>query len=46
MRTFNYNVSEQKTPAVRKNVRGMNAPIAYNANIIPTGFSSGIFGFS
>ena len=33
-------------PAVRKNVRGMNAPITNNATIIPTGFSSGIVGFS
>ena len=41
-----YNVSAQKTPAVRKNVRGMNAPITNNATIIPTGFSSGIVGFS
>ena len=41
-----YNDSAQKTPAVRKNVRGMNAPITYNATIIPTGFSSGIVGFS
>ena len=40
------NDSAQKTPAVRKNVRGMNAPITYNATIIPTGFSSGIVGFS
>lgn len=38
--------SAQKTPAVRKNVRGMNAPITNNATIIPTGFSSGIVGFS
>ena len=49
-RTFdscnNYNDSAQKTPAVRKNVRGMNAPITNNATIIPTGFSSGIVGFS
>lgn len=43
---FNYNDSAQKTPAVRKNVRGMNAPITNNATIIPTGFSSGIVGFS
>ena len=42
----NYNDSAQKTPAVRKNVRGMNAPITNNATIIPTGFSSGIVGFS
>ena len=41
-----YNDSAQKTPAVRKNVRGMNAPITNNATIIPTGFSSGIVGFS
>lgn len=41
-----YNASAQKTPAVRKNVRGMNAPITNNATIIPTGFSSGIVGFS
>ena len=41
-----YNVSAQKTPAVRKNVRGMNAPITNNATIIPIGFSSGIVGFS
>ena len=40
------NNSAQKTPAVRKNVRGMNAPITNNATIIPTGFSSGIVGFS
>ena len=43
---MNYNDSAQKTPAVRKNVRGMNAPITNNATIIPTGFSSGIVGFS
>ena len=42
----NYNDSAQKTPAVRKNVRGMNAPITNNATIIPRGFSSGIVGFS
>ena len=41
-----HNDSAQKTPAVRKNVRGMNAPITNNATIIPTGFSSGIVGFS
>ena len=41
-----YNDSAQKTPAVRKNVRGMNAPITNNATIIPTGFSSGIVVFS
>ena len=41
-----YNDSAQKTPAVRKNVRGMNAPITNNATIIPTGFSSGIVGYS
>lgn len=41
-----YNDSAQKTPTVRKNVRGMNAPITNNATIIPTGFSSGIVGFS
>lgn len=41
-----YNDSAQKTPAVRKNVRGMNAPITNNATIIPTGFSSGVVGFS
>ena len=41
-----YNDSAQKTTAVRKNVRGMNAPITNNATIIPTGFSSGIVGFS
>ena len=41
-----YNDSAQKTPAVRKNVRGMNAPITNNATIIPIGFSSGIVGFS
>lgn len=41
-----YNDSAQKTPAVRNNVRGMNAPITNNATIIPTGFSSGIVGFS
>lgn len=28
-----YNDSAQKTPAVRKNVRGMNAPITNNATI-------------
>ena len=39
-----YNVSAQKTSAVRKNVRGMNAPITNNATIIPIGFSSGIVG--
>ena len=38
-----YNVSAQKTPAVRKNVRGMNAPIVYKPDIIPTDFSSGIW---
>ena len=43
---FNYNDSAQKTPAVRRNVRGMNAPITNNATIIPIGFSSGIVGFS
>ena len=42
----NYNDSAQKTPAVRKNVRGMNAPITNNATIILTGFSSGIVGNS
>ena len=41
-----YNDSAQKTPAVRKNVRRMNAPITNNATIIQTGFSSGIVGFS
>ncbi len=41
-----YNDSAQKTPAVRKNVRGMNAPITNNATIIQIGFSSGIVGFS
>ena len=41
-----YNDSAQKPPAVRKNVRGMNAPITNNATIIPTGFSSGIVGSS
>ena len=41
-----YNDSAQKTQAVRKNVRGMNAPITNNATIIQTGFSSGIIGFS
>ena len=41
-----YNVSAQKTLAVRKNVRGMNAPIVYKPDIIPTDFSSGIVGFS
>lgn len=41
-----YNDSAQKTPAVRKNVRGMNAPITNNATIIQTGFSSGVVGFS
>lgn len=41
-----YNDSAQKTPAVRKNVRGMNAPITNNATIIPTGFSSGILDLS
>ena len=44
--TTHYNDSAQKTLAVRKNVRGMNAPITNNATIIPTGFSSGIVGFS
>lgn len=43
---LDYNDSAQKTLAVRKNVRGMNAPITNNATIIPTGFSSGIVGFS
>ena len=43
---LDYNDSAQKTPAVHKNVRGMNAPITNNATIIPTGFSSGIVGFS
>ena len=38
-----YNVSAQKTPSVRKNVRGMNAPIVYKPDIIPTDFSSGIW---
>ena len=38
-----YNVSAQKTLAVRKNVRGMNAPIVYKPDIIPTDFSSGIW---
>lgn len=46
MLMYDYNDSAQKTPAVRKNVRGMNAPITNNATIIPTGFSSGIVGFS
>ena len=41
-----YNDSAQNPPAVRKNVRGMNAPITNNTTIIPTGFSSGIVGFS
>lgn len=41
-----YNDSAQNPPAVRKNVRGMNALITNNATIIPTGFSSGIVGFS
>ena len=41
-----YNDSAQKTPAGRKNVRGMNAPITNNATIILTGFSSGIVGNS
>ena len=45
-RCTDYNDSAQKTQAVRKNVRGMNAPITNNATIIPTGFSSGIVGFS
>ena len=45
-RCTDYNDSAQKTPAVRKNVRGMNAPITNNATIIQTGFSSGIIGFS
>ena len=43
---YDYDDSAQKTPAVRKNVRGMNAPITNNATIIPTGFSSGIVGSS
>ena len=43
---IDYNDSAQKTPAVRKNVRGMNAPITNNATIILTGFSSGIVGNS
>lgn len=38
----NYNVSAQKTLSVRKNVRGMNAPIVYKPDIIPTDFFSGI----
>ena len=47
MKTLNdYNDSAQKTPDVRRNVRVMNAPITNNATIIPTGFSSGIFGLS
>ena len=47
MKTLNdYNDSAQKTPAVRRNVRVMNAPITNNATIIPTGFSSGIASFS
>lgn len=46
LRIIYYNDSAQKTPAVRKNVRGMNAPITNNATIIPIGFSSGIVGFS
>lgn len=33
-----YNVSAQKTLSVRKNVRGMNAPIVYKPDIIPTDF--------
>ena len=41
-----YNDSAQNPPAVRKNVRGMNAPITNNTTIIPIGFSSGIVGFS
>ena len=45
-KSFRYNDSAQKTPAVRRNVRGMNAPITNNATIIPIGFSSGIVGFS
>ena len=40
-----YNVSAQKTPAIRKNVRGMNAPIVYKICIISTDFSSGIWNF-
>lgn len=40
---LDYNVSAQKTLAVRKNVRGMNAPIVYKPDIIPTDFSSGIW---
>ena len=43
---LDYNVSAQKTLAVRKNVPGFSAPITNNATIIPTGFSSGIVGFS
>lgn len=39
---FDYNVSAQKTLSVRKNVRGMNAPIVYKPDIIPTDFFSGI----
>lgn len=38
-----YNVSAQKTLSVRKNVRGMNAPIVYKPDIIPTDFFSGIW---
>ena len=39
-------IQRRTPPAVCKNVRGMNAPITNNATIIPTGFSSGIVGFS
>lgn len=40
---LDYNVSAQKTLSVRKNVRGMNAPIVYKPDIIPTDFFSGIW---
>ena len=33
-----YNDSAQKTPAVRKNVRGMNAPNHYNQASFQQGF--------
>lgn len=44
--SFSDHADLMETPDVRKNVRGMNAPITNNATIIPTGFSSGIVGFS
>ena len=37
---------QRRNPGRSQDVRGMNAPITNNATIIPTGFSSGIVGFS